>query len=339
MSGIDPFNLSEAEFDAVMTEIDAELRRDDDRIVGRELRGWIRYSQKFKITLSLGDPLATRVIKWFEVLYGERLLLDADFGKSIAVIRGDVYRMMCFRFYGVMYVICSADVVGRRMRQVTPQGVERTVANMIDGNVEGLTPDLARRLSQLECAELLLRYRRAFRAFTSMEGALSARHGGSDAPYVKEAMDDLIDASESFLLRKPNYGQSNWSSLQATEKVIKSYILEKGGAHGKVHCLNELCDVAYQLALPHVDEALIDAIQCKADVRYESALVSKEKALAAYEAALIVCAVTASFIKRSTAEVSIRDINLRIGKSMTVDALMLGHQPPSPPSFVHPPDH
>ena len=334
MSGNDPFNLSEAEFDAVMTEIDAELRLENDRIVGRELKGWIKYCQRFKVGSPLGDPLSTRIIKWFEVLYGERLSLDADFGKSIAVIRGDAYRMRCFRFYGVMYVICSAYVIGRKIHQITPQGVDRPVANVIDGSVEGLTPDLARRLSQPECDELLLRYKRAFGAFSSMEGALSARYGGRDAPYIKEAMDDLLDASESFLLRRPNYGQSNWASLQATEKVIKSYILEKGGTHGKIHRLNELCDAAYQVALPHVEATLIDAIQCKPDVRYDSASVSKDKALSAYEAALIVCAVTASLIKRTTAQVGIHDVNIRIGKSMTVNAIMLGHQPPAPPFFV-----
>ena len=48
----------------------------------------------------------------------------------------------------------------------------------------------------------------------------------------------------------PNYGQSNWASLQAAEKVIKSYILEKGGNHGRIHKLQQLCDAAAALGPP-----------------------------------------------------------------------------------------
>jgi hypothetical protein len=78
------FNLSDGEFDAVMTEIDAELRQESDRIVGRELRGWMKFNQRFQASIPLGEPLADRIIDWFKNLYGERLNVDADFGKSLA---------------------------------------------------------------------------------------------------------------------------------------------------------------------------------------------------------------------------------------------------------------
>jgi len=324
------FNLSDGEFDAVMTEIDAELRQESDRIVGRELRGWMKFNQRFQASIPLGEPLADRIIDWFKNLYGERLNVDADFGKSLVVIRGDAYRIRCFRFYGAMYTICSVDTIGRKISQRTPQGVERTVANLIDGSIEGLTSELARRLSSAECTEILTRYGRAFKAFSAMEGSLSSRYGGTDAPYIKEAMDDLLEASESMLLRRPNYGQSNWASSQASEKAIKSYIREKGEMHSKTHNLSELCSRATQLGLPRVTQNLIEAIQCKPDVRYDSTLVTKEKALAAYEAALIVCGVIAAFIKRSTAQAALKNVQVRISGGTPIDGLMLGYQPPTP---------
>ena len=55
-----------------------------------------------------------------------------------------------------------------------------------------------------------------------MELALVNWFGHSDAPDIREALDDLRESSEMILLREPNYGQSNWASLQASEKVLKS---------------------------------------------------------------------------------------------------------------------
>jgi hypothetical protein len=338
-SGVDvlnPWYLSDAAFEAVMAEIEAELRQENDRIPGREIRGWMKFCQRFRISVALGDPLADRIVEWFKVLYGDRLNIDMDFGKSFVVIRGDSYRMRCFRIYGTVYAICSIDLLGRKMRQRAPLGVERPVVNLLDGDVEGLTPELARRLSAAECGSILTRYYRVFCAFAAMEGALAARVGGHDAPYMKEGINDLLEASECMLRRTPNYGQSNWASLQAAEKVLKSYILEKGGSHGKVHNLDELSACASGLGLPALDPQMIAAIQCKPAVRYDTRLVTKDQALAAYDAVLMVCAAVAKFIRRSTAQASIAQVRIRIGENEPFEGLMMGYQPATPPFFTQP---
>jgi hypothetical protein len=172
-----------------------------------------------------------------------------------------------------------------------------------------------------------------FEAFTAMEACLSFRYGGTDAPYIKEAMDDLLQSSESVLLRGPNYGQSNWASLQATEKVIKSYILEKGGIPAKIHKLSELIEHASQLGLPAIGHSLIQAIQCDPNVRYDSALVTKHNALAAHEAALMICGTAAKLMKRSTATAAVRKVQMHINPDVRVGALMLEYHPASPPFF------
>jgi hypothetical protein len=332
-----PWYLSNSEFDAVMAEIDAELRTENDRIIGREIRGWLKFCQRFKISLALDDPLAGRVIDWFKAMYGDRLNLDADFGKSFVIIRGDPYRIRCFRIYGVVYAICSVDTLGREIRQRMPHGEERPVVNLLDSDiVEGLTPELARRLSPADCAAILTRYRRLFCAFAAMEGALAGRYGGEDAPYMKEAMNDLLEASECILRRTPNYGQSNWASLQASEKCLKSYILEKGGSHGKTHHIQLLSEYAATLGLPALDPQSIAAIQCRPDVRYDAPLVSRDKALAGYDAALMVCAEASKHIIRTTAQASIGQVWIRIGANEPMDGLMLAYHPPAPPFFTKP---
>jgi len=330
----DAWNLSESEFDTVMVEIDAELRKENDRIVGREIHGWVKFCQRFNISVAFGDPLANRIVDWFKALYGDRFNVDMDFGKSFVVIRGDTYRIRCYRFYGVMYAICSVETLGRKIHQRTARNVIRTVVNLLDDSIEGLTPELARRLSPDECDEILTRYRRMYQAFSAMEGALAARQGGTDAPYMKEAQDDLRESAECMLLRTPNYGQSNWAALQAAEKVVKSYILERGGSHGKIHDLDELCACASALGLPTVSPQLIRAIQCKPAVRYDSRLVTKDEALEAYDATLIVCGAGARYVRRTTARTSIADVRMRINGGAPLDGLMMSYQPPIPPFFT-----
>ena len=338
MEALNPWYLTDAQFDAVMEEIDAELRRESDQITGREIRGWMKFCRRFKISLALGDPVADRIVDWFNALYGDRLNVDADFGKSFVLIRGDTYRMRCFRIYGTVYAVCAVELLGCKLAELTSRPGVHPLVNLLDGDIEGLTPELARRLSPPECSEVLARYCRVFRAFAAMEGALAGRIGGEDAPYMKEAIDDLLEASECVLRRTPNYGQSNWASLQAAEKVIKSYILETGGSHGRIHKLEQLCDAAAALGLPRLDPRLIAAIQCRPDVRYDAHLVCRDQAFAAYDAALAVCAEAARHIRRSTAQESIGRVHIRIGEGAPIEALMLGYYPAASPFFTKPPE-
>ena len=210
MEALNPWYLTDAQFDAVMEEIDAELRRESDQITGREIRGWMKFCRRFKISLALGDPVADRIVDWFNALYGDRLNVDADFGKSFVLIRGDTYRMRCFRIYGTVYAVCAVELLGCKLAELTSRPGVHPLVNLLDGDIEGLTPELARRLSPPECSEVLARYCRVFRAFAAMEGALAGRIGGEDAPYMKEAINDLLEASERVLRCTPNYGQSTW---------------------------------------------------------------------------------------------------------------------------------
>ena len=124
--------------------------------------------------------------------------------------------------------------------------------------------------------------------------------------------------------------------MQAAEKVLTSYILEKGGIHGKIHRLDDLCACAYALGLPTLDPSLISAIECKPDVRYDSRLVSKDQALAAYDATLAVSGATAKHIKRTTAHAAITQVRIRVSGNAAVDGLMLIYHPPEPPFFTKP---
>lgn len=322
MDASDKDEFSEAALDAALGAIDQELRQESDRIGGREIRGWAKFCKKYQTSMSMDDPLAERIFHWFERLYGDRLQLDLDFGKSIVVVRGDLSRMNVFRLYGTVYAVCTTALIGRPSHHATPDGAIIEIINLLEGSIDGMTPEFGCRLSSAECCAILASYRRMFVTFTGMEAALGA-------PYIKEAMDDLTMSAETLLLRKPNYGQSQWASLQATEKIVKSYILEKGSTHRKSHGLAALCADASALGMPSTDPVLIQAIQCTPDVRYDSTLATKDQAIAAHEAALIVCGQIAPLVKRENSASGARDVMVRVGGSV-MPALQLWHTPPVP---------
>jgi hypothetical protein len=96
-----------------------------------------------------------------------------------------------------------------------------------------------------------------------------------------------------YLLRK----MAPWASLQGVEKVLKSFIEQRGKTFKKNHDLAELAGVAVSAGLPPPDAGLLGKIQCKADVRYSAASVDKAEALEAHYGALAVCADVAPRLK------------------------------------------
>src|ERR1039457_2902724 len=122
MAQVDPFALSDAEFDAVMTEIDNELRQRSDRIVGREMLGLLEFCAKFKVTLHNTHPTTKRITAWFERMYGDRLAIGWAFGTSIVPVKGELCRIRGLLFYGSMPIVCSPGLVGIKLQQEKPHG-------------------------------------------------------------------------------------------------------------------------------------------------------------------------------------------------------------------------
>jgi hypothetical protein len=330
----DDSGLTDKELDAALTEIDRGLRQESEIITGRELRGWFKLCQQIRLSADLDHPLASRTFEWFRTVYGERLNVDMDLGMTVVDILGDLYRLRCIRIYGTVYAVCSpaltSELLGKRIAISAPGAS----VNLLDC-IESLTPDLAGRFSVAESANVLSAYWRAFTALSAMQTAGGAPHLKIGAPYVNEALDDLTTSVASLFNRNPNYGHSNWASLQAAEKIIKSYILEKGGNHKNSHRLaKDLLPDAYALGLPLIDPLIVEDIQCEAEVRYDATLVSKKKALAAHYATLTVCGKVAPYLRRTTAQWETRRVFMPIAGFGTVDALVLAYAPPTPPFII-----
>jgi hypothetical protein len=330
MPDADPLNLPEHEFDAVMNEIDEIIRARNGQIPGREIVGYAEFAKRFQVSFASDHPMAERIFSWFNKRYGDRLNMDWDFGQSVVLIQGDVYRIRVERFYGTRLVVCSSIGLDISLRQSVGSGGELSVENLLVGHVENLTLDRARKLSVRECEEILKAYGQTFLAFSGMEAALGASRGGRDAPYIKEAMHDLRSSCDSMLTSQPNCGQAKWEALHAVEKVVKSCILEKGAVPKRTHNLTELCAAALDAGVPQVDQSLIALVQCPAEVRYDSSVIEKSEALAANHAALRLCATLAPLLKRTTAQSQVSDYSFPL-RDVALPGLMLVHLAPIPP--------
>jgi hypothetical protein len=327
---LNPFNLTDSEFDTVMTEIDQELRQLSDQVPGREIGGIALFVRRFRVQIDNRHPLQQRIVDWFVRMYGDRLRLDRDYGQTIALVNDEPCRMRCPMFFGNLPVVCTPSSFGVRLKVQSPLG-PIPVTNLLEHGIEGITPDLAARVPQSQCDAILKAYGNAFLAFCGLEAALGSRYGSTDAPYIREALYDLRTSSESLFGSRPNYGQSKWDSLQAVEKVLKSCILEKGSAHQRSHSLAELATAAVLAGVPTINSALINAIQCPPSVRYDSTLVSKREAIDAHYAAVKLCGELAPVIKRTTAEIKIQEFPFPFRNNVIFGCILLGYGAPVPP--------
>jgi len=276
------FQISDSALDTTLVEIDNQLRASGSKLFGRELRGWGLFCQKFHLEMAMSDPLAVRIFDWFTKQYGDRLKGNLDFGNTVAEIRHDFYSLRLPRLYGSAIVHCDPILPRHHFGPELTVNSGGVKTNLFD-YLQGATPEFVRSLTDKECIHLLHAYARGVVAYSRMDDC-------QEAPYSKEALDDLHQSARQLTDYNPNYGFSRWASLQAVEKVLKSFIEQRGQTFKKNRELAELAGVAVSPGLPPPDARLLAKIQCKADVRYSAATVDKTEALEAHYAALAVCA-------------------------------------------------
>ena len=199
--------------------------------------------------------------------------------------RHDLYSLRFPRLYGEQIVHCDpllpSTYFGARLSKKGPLR-----GNLLD-HLAGVTPDFVSSLTVAECKNLIDVYARGF-------VGLSRMHDAEKAPYAKEALDDLHQSAAQLTAYSPNYGFSRWASLQATEKLLKSFIAVCKQTPRKSHNLADLASTATSLGLPSPSSSLLQDIQCDADVRYSAATVGKAEALRAHYATLSLCSDIAS---------------------------------------------
>jgi hypothetical protein len=316
------FQISDADLHTALVEIDSQLRASGSKLFGRELLGWGMFCQKRNLTMAMSDPLAVRIFDWFTKQYGDRLKGNLDFGNTVARIRHDFYSLRLTRLYGSEFLHCDPIVPSHYFGPEITVNSGGVKTNLFD-RLQGATPDFIKSLTDQECRDLLDIYARGVLACSRMDDC-------EGAPYSKEALDDLHQSARQLTDHNPNYGFSRWASLQAVEKVLKSFIEQQGKTFDQDHKLSKLAGVAVSAGLPPPDAGLLTKIQCKADVRYSAAAVGKSEALEAHYAALAVCADVAPRLQpQSGWQTQIRAISYLVdGKPRPMGVLMVSRLKP-----------
>jgi hypothetical protein len=274
-------DLSPEQFEALMEEIDAELNAQQSGTRGRELRGWMLFCQKLKLEgMPLKHPTSDRVMDWFKKRYGDRLNIDGSFGYSALVLRNATVRFRCALFWGRAILFCAPE----EMHVGPPPLVPNTPARMnILRQFEGITQDFALSLNADEQKMMLETY-------VASEISLAWIGDIPSAQYVQEARGDIAASVVQLMMQSPQFGPSKWSSLQAVEKFLKAFIVQKGGKHELSHDVFKLSKQAVGLGLIKLSQPLLTAVQCAAAVRYDSISVSRRDAVDAHHASLSLCA-------------------------------------------------
>ena len=277
-------DLSEDQFNRTLQEIDDLIASKGEKIQGRELRGWMLFCGRYKLEgIRMDDPLSRKVMEWFSVRYGERLNLDTDFGHAVLMLRGDVIRFRCPRFFGRVFEMCCPEVMHWGFNEI---GNNRPVLSNVLSVTNGMTRAYAESLSKQE--------REHFLKIAVKSKLFFARIDDARGPtYVPEGQADLRTAVEQMMMNQPQFGPSKYSSLQAVEKFLKAYIDQRGATFDRIHKLNELAARAECLDLRPLDRAMLGLVQCPADVRYNSSLVTKAQAVQAHQVAVSVCSMIA----------------------------------------------
>jgi len=230
-----------------------------------------------------GKSLGAHIYAWYLRRYGERLKVDFTVGQTIVLIRGNPYRLVVPWIFGkTTFAIARTltrylklpfrDAMSNRQSQAL--NVLSLIRGLTDAIVEDLTDD--------DLQAILLWVSRTTTVFHRLED--------SSLLLYREAMADLRVAVDSIIASQPAYGLSRWSTLQFTEKLMKSFLKTVTQNVPFTHDLRRLNSLLGQHGLPTVPTTLLDVIQCPADVRYNNSLVTMEEAILSHHMSLNVAA-------------------------------------------------
>jgi len=270
-----------------MSGIDAELKAKGVDIPSRPISAVGEVSIRYgNIPIPLGEgavrgppeieryrPLARAIRNWYYETYGDRIKIDMAVGKIVLLLEGDLYALRIPQFVGSVNFIAEREWI-----QKAPIGRGSATTNVVQ-LVDGMTPGLAQRLSDEALLEIGSSFEIGLRAFYTLMSTQNE--------LMAIARNDIKMAVSNLMERHDHFGASKWASLQSAEKVLKAAIALKGGRFKYVHDLGQLCHQLTELGMVFDHARLVDDIQCTPKIRYGEEACSREQALVAHQASLV----------------------------------------------------
>lgn len=289
---------NEYEFCQMMEDVDNFLRKEDISPPGRPIRGWMEIARVLKLNLSMfpqsldeprlgvydGDDLTLRIFRWFDERYGDKIKIQQGVGRTIVLIRGDPWEVILPKVYGtVNFFISQTEKSSDQNDDLKQRRIPRS--NILD-SISGLPEGLSNALNSNELSQIAS-------IFMNDLQAMSLIDDKKGMFMFKEVVTDINASVEHFLSSSVHYGFSMWSSLQATEKALKSFLMSKGIDFPYSHKLSDLANLAENNGLPALLDNSLDKIQCNPSVRYGEIDVSIYKAYGAHKASIAICSIVA----------------------------------------------
>jgi hypothetical protein len=282
-----------------MESVDAGLRRENVPFEMRSLAALSMIAREYRVELPgwcedrdprpgeySGVDLTIRVVRWIDDRYGARQGMDLRPGRTVVLIRGDVWEAWLPRLLGSHVLFASATRPSDDIPAVQVDSGLPARYNILD-SITDLASGLRRSLVPAETREILANFTSAFEDFYLIEQVKGLE-------LARQARHDY-DATVHHLLAGAN-GQARWSALQAAEKMLKAFIVDAGEEPPKTHELERVAVKAVELGMGELPKALLTAAQCNPAVRYGELRVSRQEAVEAHYASLDIGAHVASYI-------------------------------------------
>lgn len=264
---------NEAEFQQMMEFVDVHLRESGVTLQARPIRGWLEVSQSLELGLRMtpkqnrppakgsyeGDDMTIRIFQWFDERYGERLKMSWGPGRVFILLRHDPWMIDLPRIYGSVVLFASTTERSTESGEYLRKR-ERPRVNVVE-SIENLTDSMKASLTPNELRLIFEQWMLGFNALSSLEVI-------SGTPMVAEVQSDIEAAVKHAMAKPPHYGQSKWSSLQATEKALKIFLSLKQVHFPKLHKLLTLVELAEATGLMSIDRSIVNAVQCSPAIRY-----------------------------------------------------------------------
>lgn len=292
------------EFAAMMKEVDAALAREKIPIHNRPIRAVLDVSKRLNnvnillspahkitnINLFTSHNISTHINEWYSARYGDRLKIHMGPGSVAIMIREDAWNLVIPLIIGRVPAVCDPAIDKYKKMPKMSAGGPPPILNILNC-IDNMTEQYASQLSREELDSIM-------NIFGIALSSLSALKERSSKPYIKEAVSDLSSAVHHIFSLPPHHGLSKWSSLQFTEKLLKSFLKTKGVDIPHIHKLHVLSEIALKHGLPRLDTYQLNNIQCDAGVRYGESAISLRNAIDAHHASIKLANIIAMEIEK-----------------------------------------
>ena len=274
-----------------MEQIDAQLRAANVQIHARAFHAVGEYSKLFALEIPMlpcpnqgtpgiyvGTDAAAHIWKWFDDRYGDRQKVFMGPGSTVLILRGDPWEIRLPRIYGQIQCVVERDLSRYANEPALRTDGQPPITNLLT-LINDFPLGLAAQLTDNECVVVLDTFKDALDCMHAVEYI-------AGNVFVPEALSDIHASVRHIFAVPPHYGQSKWSSAQAAEKLLKSFLKVKGISFPFSHDIRCLNNLAITGGMNGLEQEIIDQLQTPASVRYGDQTVSLQEAVAAHHASM-----------------------------------------------------